>query len=56
MTCDGWIDEQKSILEGNRIGGAHPDFAAPLVCEYEFPPASSFRCDVAIAVGVEATQ
>jgi hypothetical protein len=49
------VNEQKSILESNRIGGAPADFAAPPVGEYEFPPAPSFRCHVAIAVGVEAT-
>jgi hypothetical protein len=51
-----WIDEPKSILESNRIGGAPADFAAPPVGKYEFSPVPSFRCHVAIEVGVEATR
>jgi hypothetical protein len=48
-------NEQKSILESSWIGGAPADFAATPVGEYEFPQAPSFRCYVAIAIGVEAT-
>jgi hypothetical protein len=48
-------NEQKSILESDRIGGPPADFAARPVGKYDFPPAPSFRCHVAIAVGVEAT-
>jgi len=49
-------DEPKSILESNRIGGPPTYFAARPAGKYDFPPAPSFRCHVAIAVGVEATQ
>ncbi len=39
--------KRKGIPEGNRIGGAHPDFAASVVgCGYEFQPAPSFRRDM----------
>ena len=50
------MNEPTSILESNRVGGDAADFAAPPVCEYEFPPAPSLRCRMAIAVGMEATQ
>lgn len=50
-------DGQKSILENSRIGGGTPAaFAAPHLGEYESQPAPSFRCRLAIAVGMEATQ
>jgi hypothetical protein len=49
-------NEQKSILESNRIGGAPAGFAAPAAGEYEFQSAPPFRCRMAIAVGVEATE
>src|SRR5271155_3614248 len=50
-------DGQKSILESSRIGGGTPAaFAAPHLGEYESQPAPSFRCRLAIAVGMEATQ
>ena len=39
---DGRVNEQKSILESNRIGGAAADFAAPPVGGCQFPPAPSF--------------
>jgi hypothetical protein len=48
--------EQKSTSESNRIGGAAADFASPSFGEHEYRPAPSFRCHVAIAIGVEATQ
>jgi hypothetical protein len=47
---------QKIILEGNRIGGASADVSTAALGEYEFPPPPSFRCRMAIAIGVEATQ
>jgi hypothetical protein len=51
-----WINEPKIILESNRLSGAPADFAAAPFGEYEFPPPPSFRCYMAIAVGMEATR
>ncbi|MGO8801898.1 hypothetical protein [Candidatus Binatus sp.] len=53
---DGRVNEQKSILESNRIGGAAADFAAPPVGGYQFSSAPSFRRRMAIRGGVETTQ
>jgi len=51
-TTGGGHREQKSIPESSRIGSrAAAAYAAPPIGEYEFQPASSFRCDLAIAVG-----
>jgi len=49
-------NEQKSILEGGGIGSAPADVAAPPVGEYQRAPSPSYRCGVALGVGVEATQ
>jgi hypothetical protein len=50
------VDEQKSILENSWIDGAPAGFAAPPVGKYKFSPVPSFRCHLAIEVGVEATR
>jgi len=49
-------NEKKIILEGNRIGGAAADSAVPTVGEYSFQARAAFRCRMAIAGGMEATQ
>jgi len=50
------INEQKSVLEGDRGGGAATDFAPQPARQLEFPPVPSFRPHVAIEGGVEATR
>jgi hypothetical protein len=49
-------NEQKSILEGGRIGSAPADVAVPIMGKYQRAPSPPYRRRVAIQVGVEATQ
>jgi hypothetical protein len=50
------VNEQKSILESDRISDAPADVAAPPVGQYEVQPVPSLRCRVALAIRLEATQ
>src|SRR5208282_79812 len=48
--------EKKNILESNRIDGSAAGITPRLVGEYSFQPRAAFRCRMAIAGGMEATQ
>jgi hypothetical protein len=48
--------ESESLFEEIRGSGAPADFAWPPAGKNEYPPQASFRCHMALAVGVEAIQ